>query len=102
MSAPHLADLAAQTVALTACGVIFWRTEPVLNRMSRCTFRLVWLAFFLLVAGSFGGICWILTGYVPAWPTVVLIAGVALLLLCERRVRVFARGARMAGGEGVK
>ena len=86
-----ISDTIAQGLALASCGAIFWRTEPVLNRMCCSTFRRIYAAFYLLVVGSFALAFWILAGYVPAWPTVVLVTGIALLLICERRVKVFIR-----------
>ena len=91
MTIDHVSDLFAQVVGLSACAVIFWRTEPVLNRMCCRTFRLLYSAFYFLTVGAFGFVCWILAGYVPPWPVLVLVVGVALLLVCERRVKIFIR-----------
>ena len=91
MSFEQISDLCAQAVALAACGVIFWPAEPALNRMCCRTFRLIYSAFYLLTVGAFGFACWILAGYVPAWPVIGLVVGVALLLVCERRVKIFMR-----------
>ncbi len=77
-----------QLVGLISCAVILWRAEPALNRMSRCSPRLLRLAFVLLTVGAVAGIFYILIGVVPSWPTLLLAVGTALLLFCERRVRI--------------
>ena len=88
-------DVFSQLVTLLACALIFWRTEPVLNR---CHFErtalLINIAFYMLTVGSLilGGS--VLFGCVPSWPTAVLALGIAMLLLCERRVRVLLRTSR--------
>lgn len=88
-------DVFSQLVTLLACALIFWRTEPVLNR---CHFTqtafLINVAFYMLTVGSLvlGGS--VLFGSVPSWPTTILTVGIAMLLLCERRVRVLFRSSR--------
>lgn len=88
-------DFLAQTLTLLSCGLIFSRAEPVLNRCHVLHTSLqINVAFFLLTIGSLvlGGS--VLFGSVPSWPTTALAVGMALLLLCERRVRVFIRTSR--------
>jgi len=85
MSAPELLPSA---LSLVACIVILRRVEPALNRMSCNTLLTVRLALFLLLVGASVQILDILLGNPPAWPAVVLAAGVAVLMLCERRLRV--------------
>jgi hypothetical protein len=43
------------------------------------------------VVAALGGITLILIGAVPPWPATVGAMGVALLLMCERRVRYLTR-----------
>ncbi|MDE2442103.1 MAG: hypothetical protein KGP14_13860 [Betaproteobacteria bacterium] len=88
-------DAFSQLITLLACALIFVRAEPVLNR---CHFErtalLINIAFYMLTIGSLilGGS--VLFGCIPSWPTAVLALGVAMLLLCERRVRVLFRTSR--------
>lgn len=91
MAAPYL-DLAAQVLALLACGVIVWRVEPALNRMSRCSSLMINAALYLIFVAALCA-AWeiIVGGAVPPWPAAIGAAGVALLLLCERRLRHLAR-----------
>ena len=82
-------DAACQLVACAACAVIAWRTEPALNRMGRCTHILVRFAMHLLLMSAVAQIgAIVLFGQVPGLPAVIMLLGIALLLLCERRVRV--------------
>lgn len=91
MISVNISDLAAQFASLAAMAVIFFRCEPVLNAMCERTCRRINSAFFLLVAGSFGGFWTVLAGEVPSWPMVILLVGVALLLWCDRRMGVMVR-----------
>lgn len=101
MMAGNLSDLLAQGLTLIACGVIVWRVEPALNRMSRCTSLLINTSFWLLLGSALFGAYGVLSGSVPAWPGVALAVGVALLLICERRIRFFLlTPRRRTAGEG--
>ena len=84
-------DLLAQILSIAACVIIIWRTEPALNRMSRCTPLLVRLAFWLIVVASASAIVMIALGDVPPWPSVLGVLGTAALLFCERRLRYLTR-----------
>lgn len=84
-------DIVAQVVAFIACSVIFWRTDRVLNQMSRNTPFLVRVAFLLLLLASSSAIVFIILGDVPSWPAVIGSLGTACLLFCERRLFVLAR-----------
>lgn len=83
-----MSALILQTIVLVAAVVIILRTEPALNRMSRVTPLLVRSAFHLLTLGAVSEIVFILSGDVPTWSMAILCAGVAVLLICERRLRV--------------
>lgn len=90
-----LFDYLAQLLTLMACALIFWRVEPALNRCHVLhTSLLINVAFYLLTVGALvlGGS--VLIGVVPSWSTTLLAGGIAMLLLCERRVRVFIRASR--------
>lgn len=87
-----VSDLIAKALALLACGIILWRVEPALNRMSRCSSLMINAALYLIFAASMFSACEIVFGgAVPPWPAVIGAAGVALLLLCERRLRHLTR-----------
>lgn len=95
----------AQLLGLALCALILARAEPAINRMSRDTPRLVRIAFILLAGGAVSGIFAIVSGAVPEWHVLMLAAGVAALLVCERRLRILTRapnnldkGARHAQG----
>lgn len=83
--------IALQAVALAACVVIFVRAEPAINRMGADAPVLLRLAFVLLAAGSISGFVFIVAGHVPAWQDLILTCGIAVLLLCERRIRILTR-----------
>ena len=77
-----------QAIVLVAALVIVVRSEPALNRMSRCTPFMIRASFHLLTVGAVAEIVFILAGDVPSWPTAITSVGVAALLLCERRLRL--------------
>ncbi len=81
MSATNLA-------ALVFAAVILVRAEPALARMSPCTPWMLRYAFLLLAAGAMAVILMVCTGQVPPAVAILLLtAGLALLLLCDRRMR---------------
>lgn len=77
-----------QAIVLVAALVIVVRSEPALNRMSRCTPFMIRASFHLLTVGAIAEIVFILAGDVPSWPTAITSVGVAALLFCERRLRL--------------
>ena len=83
-----VADLILQCAELLLAGVMLWRAEPALNRMSRCTPFMIRASFHLLTLGAAAEIVFILSGEVPSWPTAITTVGVAALLICERRLRL--------------
>lgn len=83
-----MSALILQAIVLVAAFVIIVRAEPALNRMSRCTPFMVRAAFHLLALGAAAEIVCIVVGDVPSWPTAIVTAGIAALLICERRLRV--------------
>lgn len=86
-----LADLLAQVIGTLVALVILVRAEPAISRMGPATPALIRLAFVLLAAGAAWALIAILTGTVPPWPLVVIAAGAAVLLLCDRRIRLLTR-----------
>lgn len=75
-------------VTVVLAAIILWRTEPALNRMSRSTHSMVRYAVLLLAAGALAMILYTLAGDPPNIATLLLSGGIALMLICERRVRV--------------
>lgn len=78
-------DMALQIVSAGAAGVILYRAEPALNRMSGHTHIMVRISMFLLVVASaaqLGSV--VLFGHIPSASEALLFAGVASLLSCER------------------
>ena len=85
------ADLLSQIAASAACGIIIARCELALGRMRAGSSPvLLMLSFWCLVVAALGGITLILIRPFP-WPATVGALGVALLLMCERRVRYLTR-----------
>lgn len=82
-----LINVAAIGLAL----LILWRTEPAIARMSKATHWMIRYALLLLAGGA---VCVILT--IPAGAqidplTLIILAGIALLLSCDRRLRALVR-----------
>lgn len=92
-------NLFLQIVVLLSLIVIVARAEPALNRMNGSTPILVRIAFHLLTVGAVGGILFILSGEVPHWHDAIVSVGVAVLFLCERRMRLFMRPQRRRAHE---
>lgn len=95
-------DLLKQALALLACVVIVWRAEPALNRCGRDTTLSINVAIWLLHAVALLSAYDILTGDVPPWIVIAGGWGVAMMLLCERRIRILLRPVRprRTAGEG--
>lgn len=77
-----------QIIVVIASVVVLVRAEPALNRMNRGTPILVRLAFMLLTLGAVANILFVLAGRTPSWSTAIMLAGIAALLFCERRLRL--------------
>ena len=84
-------DLICQTVGLTACGVIIWRAEPALARMTPNTHPAVRFAIWTTMVGAVARVWWIAMGGVPDYITVLMLVAFALLISCERRLQVLTR-----------
>lgn len=72
--------------ALCAC-LILWRSEPALARMGHRTHWMIRYALLLLAGGALGILLTIANGARVDVFTLLILAGIALLLLCERRLR---------------
>lgn len=94
-------DAALQIASALSAFVVLLRAEPALGRMSRATPHAVRISIWLLVVGAaarLGSI--VLYGAVPPAYEVITAAGVALLLLCERRIRILVPPGRPRAHEG--
>lgn len=84
-----------QIVCFVASILILWRAEPALNRMTCRTHLVLRLAVHLLCVGAVAQIGRIfLFAYVPTATETIMTLGIALLLMCERRLRVLVPPAR--------
>lgn len=94
-------DAALQIASALSAFVVLLRAEPALGRMSGATPPAVRVSLWLLVVGTaarLGSI--VLYGTVPPAYEVITAAGVALLLLCERRIRILVPPGRPRAHEG--
>lgn len=79
------AELIQSAIAMIAAGIILWRVEPAINRMSRRTPAGVRLGGALALIAAVGLILHTLAGDPPGWPATVMAAALALSQLCDRR-----------------
>lgn len=78
----------ALNLAATACAcLILWRTEPAIARMGCGTHWMIRYAMLLLAGGALAVILTIASGAGIDFPTLLVLAGIALLLICDRRMR---------------
>lgn len=82
-----IADCLLSIITLLACAIILWRVEPAISHMSGDTHWMIRYAMLLIAGGALGMSLILLTGWPPTLSTALLVSGIALLLLCERRVR---------------
>lgn len=73
--------------AIACAGLILWRTEPALARMGTGTHWMIRYAMLMLAGGAIGVIISILSGAHVEFITLLVLLGIALLLLCDRRLR---------------
>ena len=86
---------AVRILTAIACLIVLARTEPALNRMCGATDLFVRVSFWqMAVAASIELLSILFYGYAPGWRECLLSSGLALLLLCERRIRMLTRIAR--------
>ena len=79
-------------IAALACALhILWRVEPAIARMNRATHWMIRYAMLLLAGGALGTIGLISIGTRIDPITLFILAGIALLLLCERRISYLVR-----------
>lgn len=80
-------DLVAQILFVIVCLAILIRAEPANARMSKQSPRLIRIAFNLINSSALAGILYTASGSIPHWTIIVMACGIAVLLLCDRRVR---------------
>lgn len=79
-------------IAALACALlILWRVEPAIARMNSDTHWMIRYAMLLLAGGALGTIGLIYLGASIDPVTLFTLAGIALLLLCERRTSYLVR-----------
>ena len=84
-------DITLQVAGFVTAAVIFWRAELVLNLMSKDCLFLIRVAFWLLVIGALGFNLKIVQGYIPPVEILLPLAGMAILLVAERRIGAILR-----------
>lgn len=82
-----LPTVALNLAALVCAILILWRTEPALARMGCRTHWMIRYAMLLLAGGALAVILGIVSGTGIDFTTLLVLAGIALLLLCDRRLR---------------
>ncbi len=80
-------NLILNLAGLLCAMLIVWRTEPAIARMGRGTHWMIRYAMLLLAGGALGLALTIAGGASIDFCTLLLLAGIALLLICERRLR---------------
>lgn len=81
------AALLMNVAGLLLSGVVLYYTEPALARMGSETHWLIRYAMLLLSGGALAIVLTILSGGGVDLATLLVLAGLALLLTCERRLR---------------
>lgn len=84
-------DHTFQALGFIMTAIVFWRTESVLNIMSRDCVLAIRLAFWLIVVGTASMNVAILNGYVPPVTVLLTLSGLTLLLIAERRISAILR-----------
>lgn len=82
-----LLDVAAIGFAL----LILWRVEPAISRMNHDTHWMIRYAMLLIGSGALVTIGAVYIGHAIDPVTLIFLAGIALLLICERRISYLVR-----------
>lgn len=78
-------DQALQLVVVLSSSVVLFLAEPACDRMSPCTPLIVRISFHFLAVGAAANLVWILMlDDKPNWPEAIIVAGIALMLVCDR------------------
>lgn len=75
------------TVAIALAMVILWRAEPAIARMTAGTHWMIRYSLLFVAGGALGTILRALCGGQVDFFTLLVLAGLALLLFCDRRLR---------------
>lgn len=94
MMIEHFLSQLTNAIGLAVSVAIIWRTEPAINRMNRETYWMIRYSLLLLAAGALTIIVAIIAGKPPSFSTILLAAGIALLLTCDRRLRYLIKQTR--------
>lgn len=86
--------------ALVFAGLIIWRAESAIARMGRVTHWMIRYAMLMLSGGALGIIISIASGARVDFFTLLVLAGIAMLLLCERRLRYLTNHRRKRHAQG--
>lgn len=84
---------------LFAC-LILWRAEPAIARMGCATHWMIRYAMLLLAGGALGILIAIANGATVDFFTLLILAGIAMLLICERRLRYLTNHRRNRHAQG--
>lgn len=87
-------DLLLNLAAIAFAGLILWRAEPALARMNDETHWMIRYAMLLLAGGAIGIILAIFDGARVDFINLLVLAGIAMLLFCDRRLRYLVRQRR--------
>lgn len=85
-----MTTLVCNISAIACATFILWRVEPIISRMGHGTYWMIRYALLMLAGGAIGIILTVLSGARIDFLTTLLLAGVALLIICERRLRFLA------------
>lgn len=86
--------------AALCAGLILWRTEPALARMGCATHWMIRYAMLLLAGGALGILIAVTSGAMIDFFTLLILAGIAMLLFCERRLRYLTNNRRNRHAQG--
>ncbi|MFZ2972316.1 MAG: hypothetical protein WA049_06725 [Ferribacterium limneticum] len=82
-----LASILLNLASIACAAIILARAESATAKMGSGTKTLIRYAMLLLAGGAITIILTILSGNSVDFSTLLLLAGIALLLICERRLR---------------
>lgn len=87
-----MTDALIQAITTVSCLIVLARTEPALNRMCGATDMFIRVSFWqMAVVAAIELLSLLFYAYTPGWRECLLSSGLAMLLLCERRIRLLTR-----------
>lgn len=78
-------DWVARLICLLAAGLVWYRADCIINRLSGDSAWLFCLAAVLLYVGALAMAVWLLSGAPVPWALPIFLGGVVLYLLADRR-----------------